>query len=244
MSEVALLMAGGRSERMRAAAGPRHKALTEVGGRTLIEHNTAQLLDAGFDEIVVVLGAGEPELAAFVDERLVPFARARKARIRTEIEAVPLGNIGFADMFGAADGDVVVVYVDNLCALDLRELLAFHRRQRCDFTIATHEEAFPIPYGLLDVRDGRVVAYREKPRLRVRVSSGTCVVGPRARALIPAGRKVDARDLFMLVTEAGLAAGAFQHDAAWVDVNDPAAARRAEELLAADPHAFRTAVRA
>jgi NDP-mannose synthase len=244
MSEIALVMAGGRSERMRATSGPRHKALTDVGGMTLIERNVLQLGQAGFAEIVVALGAGEAELAQYVRTALVPLARAHGASLRAVVETAPLGNIGFAGTFGGGAGDVLVIYVDNLCALDPRALLEHHRRHRYDLTIAAHEEPFQIPYGELDVRDGRVVGYREKPVVRLRVSSGTCVVGVRARALITPGQRLDARDLFALVNGAGLAAGAYEHDAPWVDVNDAAAARRAEALIAEHPSAFPGVVRA
>lgn len=241
MSELALVMAGGRSERMRATAGPRHKALTQVGGTTLLERNVNTLLDAGFRELVVVTAAGETELARYVDERVVPLARARGAALRAVVEAAPLGNIGFVAALGADAGDVLVVYVDNLTALDPRALLAHHRAHDHDLTIAVHDEPFAIPYGELDVRAGRVVAYREKPVLRVRVSSGTCVVGPRARALAAPGARLDARDLFALVSGAGYSVGAYEHDAPWVDVNDAGAVRRAEALVAEHP-AFRAPV--
>jgi NDP-mannose synthase len=243
MSEVALVMAGGRSERMRASAGPRHKALTELGGATLIERNVAQLARAAFREIVVALGAGEHELAAYAEERLVPLAREHGASLRIAVEDRPLGNIGFAGTFGDDAGDVVVVYVDNLCALDPRALLAHHREHGYDLTIAVHEEPFAVPYGEVRVERGRVVGYREKPLLRLRVSSGTCVVGRRARALMPPGRRLEARDLFELVSGAGCAVGAFEHGAPWIDVNDAAAARRAEAMLAADPDVFERPVR-
>jgi len=52
-----------------------------------------------------------------------------------------------------------------------------------------------------------------------------CVVGRRARALATPGTRLDARDLFVLVTNAGGSVGAYEHDAAWVDVNDAAAVR-------------------
>jgi NDP-mannose synthase len=238
VTELALVMAGGRSERMRATAGPRHKALTEIAGTALIEHNVRQLIGAGFRDVLVVTAAGEDELAAFVDERLVPLARGAGAVLKRAVESTPLGNIGFAGTIGAEADDVLVVYVDNLTALDTRALLAHHRAHGHDVTIAVHDEPFAIPYGELDVRDGRVRAYREKPVKRVRVSSGTCVVGRRARALVAPGTRLDARDLFELVTAAGGSVGAYEHDAPWVDVNDAAAVLRAEALAAAHP-AFR-----
>ena len=46
----------------------------------------------------------------------------------------------------------------------------------------THLEPFRLPYGELEARDGRVVDYREKPEIRMLVSSAVSVLGPAALA--------------------------------------------------------------
>lgn len=238
MKLVGLLMAGGRSERMRASAGPRHKALVEIAGMTLIERNLRQMLGSGLREVIVALAADEPELDAYVRAELVPYARARGATLTSLVETAPLGNIGAVGWIGAEADEVLVVYVDNLTGLDLRALVDHHLRTRSALTIAAHREGFAIPHGLLELENGRVRSYREKPVLKVPISSGTCVVGAQARRLVPAGARLDACDFFALVDRAGLDVAAYEHDAPWVDVNDRAAILRAEELVARHPTLF------
>jgi NDP-sugar pyrophosphorylase family protein len=234
-------MAGGRSERMRASAGPRHKALVEVGGMTLIERNLRQLLWSGLRDLIVVMGPNEPELEAYVHGHLVALARARGAVLTSAVEPVRLGNIGFVGTIGAEFDDVLVVYVDNLSTLDVRDLLDHHVYVGADLTIAVHRERFAIPYGVLGIEDGRVRAYREKPVLHVPVSSGTCVVGVRARRLMPPGTRLEACELFGIVERAGLHVAAYEHDEAWVDVNDSMAIARAEALVGQQPAFLRAA---
>jgi NDP-sugar pyrophosphorylase family protein len=238
MTDLAVVMAGGRSARMRATAGPRHKALVTVGGMTLIEFNVRQLVAAGFRDLIVVTAAAEPELTAYVDEYLAPLAATLSASLARRTESAPLGNIGFVGTIDRRVDDALVVYVDNLTTLDLRKLLALHRERGHDLTIAVHEEPFNFPYGVLDVRAGRVVAYDEKPLLRARISSGTCVVGRAARDLIPAGERLDARDLFRLLADRGRIVGAYEHSAPWIDVNEGEAIERAEQLIASHAAAF------
>lgn len=232
MTVAAVLMAGGRSERMRATAGPRHKALIEIAGVTLIERNVRQLIAGGFRSVIVTLATDEPELTNYVRDYLAPLARAHGATLTTAIEGTRLGNIGFVGTIGAEADEVLVVYVDNLTEIDLLALLDHHLRTRANLTIAVHRERFAIPYGMLELVDGRVRGYREKPVLHVPVSSGTCVVGARARRLAPSGRRLEACEFFQLVERAGLHVAAYEHDAPWVDVNDRAAIQRAEQLLA------------
>lgn len=225
-------MAGGRSERMRASEGPRHKALVEVGGMTLIERNLRQLLASGLRRLIVVTGVDEPELEAYVHTRLVPIAREQDAVLTPAVETTRLGNIGFVGTIGAQFDDVLVVYVDNLSTLDVRDLIDHHVCVGADLTFAVHREPFAIPYGMLEIEAGRLHAYREKPVLQLPVSSGTCVVGVRARRLVPPGERVEACRLFGVAERAGLHVAAYEHDEAWVDVNDQAAVTRAEALVA------------
>lgn len=223
-------MAGGRSTRMRATAGPTHKAMIDVAGSSLIERNVRQLISFGFRRLAVVVSSDESALRDYVLRRIVPIAVDSSVRLDVCLESKPLGNIGFVGTIADVD-DVLVTYVDNLTTLDARRLVAHHRETANDLTIAVHEEPIPVPYGVLKVDGARVLRYDEKPDMRCLISSGTCVVGRRARGLVPPNAKVDARDLFRLVSDAGGSVGAYRHDALWVDVNDVASMRRAEALI-------------
>ncbi len=54
---VALIMAGGRSSRMRASV-PRHKAMVEVLGLSMLERNLIMLAGHGFRDIAIAVNAG------------------------------------------------------------------------------------------------------------------------------------------------------------------------------------------
>ena len=57
----AIILAGGKAERLGDAAGGRPKALVEVGGRPLAAYQVAQLAAAGVDRVVVACAAGKGE---------------------------------------------------------------------------------------------------------------------------------------------------------------------------------------
>ncbi|HEU4557807.1 MAG TPA: sugar phosphate nucleotidyltransferase [Longimicrobium sp.] len=235
---TALVMAGGRSQRMRATRGPEHKALVPVLGVPLLERNLCALLSAGFSDLAVVVGADEPELEAYVSSRGVLLARARGATLQCLREAAPLGTLGAAGLLRDRPGPVLVVNVDNLTAIDLAALVAHHLAERAEMTVATHHEAFRIPFGELHVRDGVVTGYREKPALPVRISSGTYVVSREVCAAIEPGRRTDTPALCMRLVERGARVAAYEHARPWIDVNDAESLVRAEELVRAHPEAF------
>lgn len=54
--DSAIIMAAGKSKRMRPLSNFKHKALLEVGGEVLIERQIRQLQEVGIGNIIVVTG--------------------------------------------------------------------------------------------------------------------------------------------------------------------------------------------
>jgi NDP-sugar pyrophosphorylase family protein len=236
-------MAGGGGERMRASGVELPKPLVPVAGVPLIEWNLRALLLHGLDQVVVAVPGGESAIGDYARERLAPVAAAAGAGLRVLTEATPLGNIGCAGML-RDEGDVLVVFADNVTALDLRALLDHHLASGAAMTLASHDEPFQLPYGRIELAGGdQVVAYTEKPELAVTVSSGTAVLSPDATALVPTDAPTGMADLARELLEAGLPVRAFRHQAPWVDVNDAAAVPRAERLIEQHAAAFASAPR-
>jgi NDP-mannose synthase len=232
---TALVMAGGRSERMRRSNGPTIKPLVSVAGVPLLERNLQALIRSGIDDIHVVIPAkGEPELMKWVSSRAVRLIRAAGARLEIHEETIPRGNIGgCGDLHGKAR-DLLVVFADNLTTLDLRALLRDHDEGGAALTLAVHEEPFRMSFGEVRTEGDQVTGYWEKPDKNFLISSGVSVLGAPALALLAdqGQRPVGLSDLYRLVAERGLKVRAFRHQAAWIDVNDGAAAIRAEKLVA------------
>ncbi len=172
MSVVALIMAGGRGERMRLSGVDVPKPLVPVLGTPLLERNVRALQRHGIEEIVVSVAAGDAEVLAFVDP--LP--------VEPLVETEPLGNIGVRAVAAGGLGTG---------ARGLRRQPLHGRpdrhpgRARADgaaLTLAAHDEPFRLPYGRLTLDGDRVTAYDEKPTIAVPVSSAIAVLGPAALA--------------------------------------------------------------
>ena len=233
MTVGALVMAGGDGARMARSTG--HglpKPLVPVRGVSLLERNLGALVGAGLREVWVACRdeqhAIRAEVAGFADR-----VRPRGVAVRTLIEAQPLGTIGAAGLLRGQVDALVSVNADNLCALDLQELLAHHADTGADLTLAAHEHVVRIPYGELVLDADRVAAYREKPVHATWVCSATCVLGPRALAALDG--RTGLPELTARLVERGGDVRAFEHAAPWIDVNDAGDVARAAALLAAHP---------
>src|SRR5262249_48091438 len=138
----------------------------------------------GFRDICVAVSNQLPEVGRYVETRGAVLAAAANARVRCLTESQPLGNIGAAAELRGLSSTILVLFADNLIALDLAALLAHHVQSGAALTVATHMEPFRIPFGEVSTVDDRVVAYLEKPERRICVSSGTYVLGAEALELI------------------------------------------------------------
>ncbi|HEY7993599.1 MAG TPA: sugar phosphate nucleotidyltransferase [Candidatus Eremiobacteraceae bacterium] len=228
---AAVIMAGGRSSRMRATYGPEHKALVEVLGVSLLERNLTGLIVQGFDDVTIAVAASEGTIHEWARSRGQDLAASTGARLTLYLEEEPLGTIGALGAISTT-GATVVVNVDNLSAIDLGAFLREHEASGAAMSVAVHVERFSIPFGEVRVADGCVVEYSEKPERSLLISSGTYVLGRTACEQIGSGRRCNVPELVRSLNTRGGRVHAFKHDSPWIDVNDAAGVARAEALVA------------
>jgi NDP-sugar pyrophosphorylase family protein len=234
----ALVMAGGRGERMHATGTSTPKPLVSIQGVPLLERNVLALLQSEFRDITVATPSHTPEIAHFASGRCRALAAMFGGRLSLLEETHPLGNIGAAAEIETGEDDLLIVYADNLTSIDLNALVDHHRHAGAALTSAVHLEPFRIHFGEVEVQDGEIVAYLEKPERRILVSSGLFVMSPKAVSYIPRGQHTAVSWLVNRLLAAGEKIAAFPHDAPWIDVNDRSAVGRAEQLLTIHAKAF------
>jgi NDP-sugar pyrophosphorylase family protein len=222
------VLAGGRAERLGAAAQGRPKPLVTVGGRSLAEYQISLLAAAGVHRVIFSCAAGQ-------GERFHQELRGAPVDVATVEEPRPLGRGGglrFAAAARAAPGDVYALNGDELLDVDLSALLARHLESRAAATIAV---ARPLsPYGVVDLgEDDLVAGFGEGARVTHWVSCGVYVLGEEAVERLPDIGDHETTTFPELAAERRLQA--FRHDGVWLTVNTPKDLRRAEDYLAAHP---------
>lgn len=228
---AALLMAGGRSARMRENGDTRHKALRTVLGRPLLAWNLAALLSFGFRDTYIAYNGSESALAEWVGSEAQALARAAGAHCTAVEEQARLGTIGAAACLPRTLGDVLVTNVDNLSDLPLAALVHHHLASGAAATLATHTQPFRIPFGRLELAGDAVLGYNEKPAIAVPICSGTAVLTRRAIARIDPGSSMDLPTLIQLLLHEEERVCAFSHHSRWIDINDEGALAAAETLM-------------
>ncbi len=159
----ALLLAGGLGTRLRPLTDTIPKCLVPIAGRSLLDYWIERLSEAGIAEVRINTHAH----AERVRESIRSVNAEGRVRLAESHEPVLLGSAGTiaanADLADDAE-DIVIIYADNLSDIDLRALLAFHRRHGDPMTMMLFRPPNPRACGIaeLDAQD-RVVSFVEKP---------------------------------------------------------------------------------
>jgi NDP-sugar pyrophosphorylase family protein len=223
----AIILAGGKAERLGAAAEGRPKALVQVAGRPLAAYQVALLASAGVERVIVSCSAGTEDLFASELGGLGP-------EIVPAPEPEPLGRGGglrFAAAQRREGGDVFALNGDELVDLDLGAMAARHRETGAAATIAI--APLKSPFGIVDLGEGDVVTgFREAPELPNWVSCGVYVLGEEAVARLPERGDHEDTTFPELAREGRVQA--FRHAGLWLTVNTPKDLRQAQEVMSSE----------
>jgi NDP-sugar pyrophosphorylase family protein len=224
----AIILAGGKAERMGSAAHGRPKALVKVAGRPLAAFQVGQLAGAGVDRVIVSCAAGDEALFETELEGL-------GADVVAVPEPEPLGRGGGLRLAATARrerGDLYALNGDELADVDLAALLERHRASGGAATIVVaHPRS---PFGVVEVdEDDRVTGFEEAAFLPHWVSCGVYVLGEEALAALPERGDHETTTFPELARRGRL--GAFRHEGLWLTVNTPKDLRVADERLREDP---------
>jgi NDP-sugar pyrophosphorylase family protein len=224
----AIILAGGKAERLGDAAGGRPKSLVEIAGKPLAAYQVGRLAHVGVERVIVSCAAGqgelfERELAGLGPDIVIAEEPERLGRG---------GGIKFAARARVTGGDVYALNGDELVAVDFAGLLARHREAGglATITIAQPKSQF----GLVDVDDGDVVhGFREAGRVPYWVNCGNYVLSDEAISRFPDRGDHETTTFPELAAEGRL--HAFRHEGLWLTVNTPKELRVAAEHVEAHP---------
>jgi len=229
----AILLAGGKAERLGEAAQGGPKALVPVAGRPLAAYQVALLAAVGVRRVVVSCAEGqgqsfERELAGLGPE-IVPVE-----------EPEPLGRGGGLRLAAGAlaePGACFALNGDELLDVDFPGLARSHDERDGAATITVTRVRSP--FGVVELSEDDVVTgFREAPLLDDWVSCGVYVLGSEALARLPERGDHETTTFPELVGEGKLRA--FRHEGLWITVNTPKDLRLAEKYVGEHPEWLRS----
>ena len=179
----AIILAGGKGERLRPFTDDRPKPMVEILGIPILGYQLQWLQAQGVEDIIIACG-----YRSEVIQNYFGTGEKWKVQIQYAVEPHPLGRGGALKLaFGllptpeettlATNGDVIT-------NLRLSPLLEAHRAGRNVATLVL--APYTSPYGVIEANDdNRIVAFHEKPELPYWINAGIYVLSPEIVPLLP-----------------------------------------------------------
>ncbi len=175
------ILAGGLGSRLAEETEIRPKPMVEIGGIPILLHIMRHYADHGFEEFAIALGyKGDyikrymAELCHLQGNLTIDLAKGQVESDAHEVHdwRVQLIETGLKTMTGGrikrlapylGDETFMLTWGDGVSDIDLRKLLEFHKAHGKLATVTAVRP--PARYGHLDIRNGRVAAFTEKPQI-------------------------------------------------------------------------------
>ena len=221
----AVMMAGGRGERLRPLTDNMPKPLLPVAGKPIIDYNVEELEACGIKKIHVTVN--------YLGDLIREHFANRKGRAVVNCIAEPkrLGTFGsLAYIDNVETEDIIVMNSDLLSVIDFESMYLHHHETGADFTIAAVPYSVSIPFAIMRMQGRRVKGLEEKPTYNYFANGGVYIMKSELIGKIKKGEYLDAPDFIMELIKENRNVGSFHIEGTWVDIGSPDDYRLANEL--------------
>jgi mannose-1-phosphate guanylyltransferase len=209
-----VIQAGGKGMRLRPYTTVLPKPLLPVGSKPVLELLLRWVRRNGFTDVYITTGYLGHLIRAFCGD-----GHQWDMHITYSEEREPLGTIGALNLLRQElDEPFLVINGDVLTDLNIGGFIRSHRASGAALSVATMQRSIRMDFGVIEVEQGKVVLFREKPRLSHLVSMGIYCMEPEILQHIPSGIPFGFDDLVFRMMDVKAPVNAFQHNGFWLDV--------------------------
>lgn len=223
----AVLMAGGKGERLRPLTLETPKPLLKVGEKCIIDHNIDRLISYGVKHIYVTVN--------YLKEQIEDhFAEPRgEVRVQTVREPKFLGTIGSIRFVNEFYNDTILVMNSDLFTnINYEDFFLHFKEHDADMSVAAVPYSVQVPYGIFKIENRRdITGLVEKPTYDYYANAGIYLIKKSALDLIPEETFFNATDLIEALIAAGRKVIRFPLNGTWIDIGNPQEYKRANELV-------------
>jgi len=222
----AVLMAGGKGERLRPLTEKTPKPLLPVGNKAIIDHNIDRLISYGIQHINVTVNYLKEQIEEHYQEP------RNGVKVQTVSEPEFLGTIGSVKFVKSFYNDTVLVMNSDLFTnIDYEDFYLHFKEHDAEISVAAVPYNVSIPYGILEL-DGRdIKGLLEKPQYNHYVNAGIYLVKRRALEEIPDGEFFNATDLIEKLIAENKKVIRYPLNGTWIDIGNPQEYQRAKDLV-------------
>lgn len=213
----AVIMAGGKGQRLYPLTEKTPKPLLKVGNKPIIEHNIERLSLFGIDDVWITVNYLGEQIEEYFGN-----GSDRNINISYVREDMPQGTIGSISKIRNFQHDyVLITNSDLLTNLDYEHFFIEFLKEDADLAVVTIPYLVNIPYAVLETKNGQVVNFKEKPTYTYYSNAGIYFVKRATLDLIPRDTHFNATDLIEHLIAQKKKVFSYPLIGYWLDIGKP-----------------------
>lgn len=222
----AVMMAGGKGERLRPLTEKTPKPLLPVGDKAIIDHNVDRLISYGINHISVTVNYLKEQIEAHYK------TPRNGVQVQTVREPQFLGTIGSIKFVSQFYNDTVLLMNSDLFTnIDYEDFFLHFKEHDADMSVAAVPYTVSVPYGIFDLEGRNIQGLIEKPTYNYYANAGIYLIKRRALDEIPDDTFFNATDLIEKLIVEGKKVIRFPLNGTWIDIGNPQEYQKANELV-------------
>ncbi|MEO8173174.1 MAG: nucleotidyltransferase family protein [Sediminibacterium sp.] len=212
----AVVMAGGRGQRLTPLTDTTPKPLLKVGDKPIIEHNLDRLCLFGINDFWISVNYLGEQI-----ENHLGTGKERGVSFSYVWEDKPLGTIGAVSQIKDFKHDyVLVTNSDLLTNLDYEDFFLEFLKQDADLAVLTIPYQVNIPYAVMETSNGHVMNFVEKPTYTYYSNGGVYLIKREVLDLLPQGTFYNTTDLMQRLIADGKKVFSYPMMGYWLDIGN------------------------
>lgn len=222
----AVLMAGGKGERLRPLTEKTPKPLLKVGEKCIIDHNIDRLINYGVKHISVTVNYLKEQLEEHFAK---PYGDVQVQTVREPKFLGTIGSIRFVPQF--YNDTVLVMNSDLFTNINYEDFYLHFKEYDADMSVAAVPYSVNIPLGIFELDGRNVKGLAEKPHFEYYANAGIYLIKRSVLDMIPEDVMFHSTDLIGTLIAAGRKVIRFPLVGTWIDIGTPQEYQRANDLV-------------
>lgn len=222
----AIIMAGGKGERLRPLTENIPKPLLPINGKPIIDYNVRRLIKFGIKHISVTVNYLKEQIIRHFSNEF-----AYDVKVSCVSESGFLGTIGSLKLIKSYHNDVVLLMnSDLLTNANYEDFYLHFIEHKADMSVAVVPYSINVPYGIFELDGMNVKDILEKPTYNYFANAGIYLIKKELIDKIPDNSFYNATDLIKLLIGENKTVIRFPLTGYWIDIGNKEEYKKAQEL--------------
>jgi dTDP-glucose pyrophosphorylase len=224
----AVLMAGGKGERLRPLTEKKPKPLLTIGDKCIIDYNVDRIVNYGVSNIFVTVNYLKEQIEEHYN---TPRNGIDIKCIREPFYLGTIGSVKFID--GFQNDSILIMNSDLFTNINFEEFYLHFMDNEADMSIAVIPYSVSVPYGIFEFEGQsiKITGIKEKPKYNYYANSGIYLIKRSILDLIPDETFFDATDLIEMLILRGYNVVRFPLVGYWIDIGKHEDYKKAQDFV-------------